>query len=75
MKIPDLTDQEVYQLKVALKLLRYSVLSSEIDTFEIDHIDTIVDPKIKARLQIITSLLEKLKRFQQTGTHFRCAQT
>jgi|HubBroStandDraft_2_1064218.scaffolds.fasta_scaffold1801766_1 hypothetical protein len=64
MKIPDLTDQEVYQLKVALKLLRYSVLSSEIDTFEIDHIDTIVDPKIKARLQIITSLLEKLKRFQ-----------
>jgi hypothetical protein len=60
MKIPDLSDREAYELKVALKLLRYGVMSGEMDTYQPENVDLIQNSSIKERVKAINSLLEKL---------------
>jgi hypothetical protein len=47
MKVPDLSDREAYELKVALKLLRYGVRSGEMDTYQPENVEYIQDPKKK----------------------------
>jgi hypothetical protein len=60
MTIPDLSDREAYELKVALKLLRYGVMSGEMDTYQPENVDLIQNSNIKERVKAINSLLEKL---------------